>query len=138
MSPDKTAYLAQIQGVINRMASVSATCKGFSATMFAGTVAVILSVGDLNRALALVVTVIPVSIFAFYDTYYFIKELQYRDLYGDVLDDVKPADFSMTVGRIGLPLVKRAVKSKSIWLFYLVFVVCYASIAVGLAFGFIS
>ena len=73
MNPEKIAYLAQIQGVINRMASVTATCKGFTATIFAAVVAIVLSGGDSNRVLALAISLIPVLLFAFYDAYTLLK-----------------------------------------------------------------
>lgn len=138
MNPEKIVYLAQIQGVINRMASVTATCKGFTATIFAAVVAIVLSGGDSNRVLALAISLIPVLLFAFYDAYYFAKELQYRDLYSEVLSGEHVVDFDMRVGKVTNKIRSRVVKSISIWLFYILFLVAYLVLFILMSTGVVS
>lgn len=137
METAKIACLAQIQGVINRMSSISMTCKGFSATMFAGVLAILLSMGNSNNIIVWILTAVPIVAFACFDAYYFSKELQYRDLYYDVLYDEAPVDFNMTVGKVKLTTLGRAIKSKSIYLFYLVFVCCYVVLAILINVGIV-
>lgn len=128
-SQEKIAYLAQLQGVINRMASTSATCKGFSATIVAGTVAITLDIDSINRTLAYFTAGFLVLISMFYDIYYYSLELRYRDAYEGVRRDSRPIDFSMEVPKAHSHLIRRAVNSKSIWIFYLALYICYAIIA---------
>lgn len=133
-SQEKIAYLAQLQGVINRMASISATCKGFSATMVAGTVAITSGIDSINRTVAYLTAGFLVLIFMFYDIYYYSLELQYRDVYEGVRRDSSPIDFSMEVPKAHSQLIRRAIKSKSIWIFYLALYIYYASIAIVITF----
>ncbi len=138
MSSEKIAYLAQIQGVINRLASAAVTCKGFTATIFAAVVAIVLSGADSNRVLALAMSLLPVVVFAFFDMYYFAKELQYRQLYDAVLSDAHKINFDMRVGKGTSEIRSMVVRSISIWPFYLLFAVAYLGIFVVLLSGLIS
>lgn len=132
MGPEKIAYLAQIQGVINRMSTAALACKGFIATIFAAVVAIVLSGGDANGVFALAMSLVPVILFAFFDMYYFAKELQYRDVYNEVLADKHEVDFDMRVGKVEGRIRSRVVKSISIWPFYLVFLFAYLVVFVVL------
>lgn len=132
MGPEKIAYLAQIQGVINRMSTAALACKGFIATIFAAVVAIVLSGGNANGAFALAMSLVPVVLFAFFDMYYFAKELQYRDVYNEVLADKHEVDFDMRVGKVESRIRSRVVKSISIWPFYLVFLFAYLVVFVVL------
>ena len=132
MGPEKIAYLAQIQGVINRMSTAALACKGFIATIFAAVVAIVLSGGNANGVFALAMSLVPVALFAFFDMYYFAKELQYRDVYSEVLADKHEVDFDMRVGKVESRIRSRVVKSISIWPFYLVFLFAYLVVFVVL------
>ena len=132
MRSEKIAYLAQIQGVINRMSTAALACKGFIATIFAAVVAIVLSGGDEDRVFALAMSLVPVVLFAFFDMYYFAKELQYRELYNEVLTDEREVDFDMQVGKVESWIRPRVVKSISIWPFYLVFLFAYLVVFVVL------
>lgn len=132
MGSEKIAYLAQIQGVINRMSTAALACKGFIATIFAAVVAIVLSGGGANGVFALAMSLVPVALFAFFDMYYFAKELQYRDVYSEVLADKHEVDFDMRVGKVESRIRSRVVKSISIWPFYLVFLFAYLIVFVVL------
>lgn len=132
MGSEKIAYLAQIQGVINRMSTAALACKGFIATIFAAVVAIVLSGGGANGVFALAMSLVPVALFAFFDMYYFAKELQYRDVYSEVLSDKHEVDFDMRVGKVESRIRSRVVKSISIWPFYLVFLFAYLVVFVVL------
>lgn len=132
MRPETIAYLAQIQGVINRMSTAALACKGFIATIFAAVVAIVLSGGGADGVIALAMSLVPVVLFAFFDMYYFAKELQYRELYNEVLADKREVDFDMRVGKVESRIRSRVVKSISIWPFYLVFLFAYLIVFVVL------
>ena len=128
----KIAYLAQIQGVINRMSTAALACKGFIATIFAAVVAIVLSGGGANGVFALAMSLVPVVLFAFFYMYYFAKELQYRELYNEVLADKRKVDFDMRVGKVENRIRLRVAESISIWPFYLVFLFAYLVVFVVL------
>ena len=100
--------------------------------------AIVLSGGDSNRVLALAISLIPVLLFAFYDAYYFAKELQYRDLYSEVLSGEHVVDFDMRVGKVTNKIRSRVVKSISIWLFYILFLVAYLVLFILMSTGVVS
>ncbi len=75
---DKLGYLNLIQANISRMAGNSALMKGFSATIVATVLA--MSLDETNWKYILI-TIIPVLIFALADAYYLGLERKYRNLY---------------------------------------------------------
>lgn len=66
------------------MASVSATFKGLSATLFAAIATVVITVGVNNRLIAIVAVWATIALFSIFDWYYFYQEKQYRKLYEEV------------------------------------------------------
>ena len=119
---DKIAYLQMVEDVINRMASISATFKGFAVTVFAGIPAIIFSIDGSNRALVLGLSCIGLLAIAGFDCWYFRMEKRYRKLYSQILDKSHPVDFNMSNDKsIGVNW-KEAVSSKAIWLFYLILI----------------
>ncbi len=119
---DKIAYLQMVEDVINRMASISATFKGFAVTIFAGIPAIILSIGGSNRALVLGLSYIGLLAIASFDCWYFRMEKRYRKLYSQILDESHPVDFNMSNDKNIEVDWKEAASSKAIWLFYLILV----------------
>ena len=120
-SPAVQAHLTMMQGVINRMAENSRSCKVWCITLVAAVLVLIARTGEPQHAL---IALVPTVLFLFLDSYYlaleraFIKsqnafvaklhsgELEHADVY--------------RVDRTGigiLPVVGR-LKSASIWLFY--------------------
>lgn len=75
---DKLGYLNLIQANISRMAGNSALMKGFSATIVATVLA--MSLDEANWQYILI-TIIPMLIFALVDAYYLGFERKYRNLY---------------------------------------------------------
>ena len=119
---DKIAYLQMVEAVINRMASISATFKGFAVTVFASIPAIIFSVGGSNRALVLGLSCIGLLAIAGFDCWYFLIEKRYRKLYSRILDESHPIDFDMSNDKIMKVDWKEAASSKAIWLFYLILI----------------
>ena len=121
MDEDKKDYLTLIQEPIGRMSTASSVFKGFSATIVTGTAA--LSYSEMSTVI-LLLSFLPVIAFAALDIYYLRIEKAYRGLYNDVLNDIHPIDFSMTlpkdkefVERAGMS-IGNCIKSPSVWLFY--------------------
>ena len=118
MKEGKAEYLQIIQEPISRMSTTSAIFKGFAATIVSGIAA--LTYSDVNTAI-LVLSFVPVVLFALLDIYYLKLEKKYRYLYNQVRLDKHPVDFSMELtedNTIAKSRVRDCVKSPSIWLFY--------------------
>lgn len=121
----KVAYLQMIQGVINRLASTSASFKGFAITLFAGILAVVFSVGGPHRVMVLSLAFVGLVVIAGFDCWYFKMEKRYRRLYDLVLDDAHPIDFNLTNDKSIEVNTSEVISSKSVWLFYAVLLGVY-------------
>ena len=82
-SPAVTAHINLLQGIINRLAGNSSSCKTWCITL----VAALLSLSGATHQPAIVtVALVPVVVFGFMDTMYLAQERAYRKLYGQILD----------------------------------------------------
>ena len=119
--PDRIQYLQMIQDMISRMSTSSALFKGFSATIVAGIS--MISYCQQNIVVILL-SFVPVAVFAILDIYYLRLERKMRYLYGLVREGNHICDFNMEVevekakyknaGMRGIDLIK----SPSIYIFY--------------------
>lgn len=134
---NRVAYLGFIQGVINRMASASVTCKGFSATVFAGMLAVAIASGVLSRSGILLVALLVVILFAAFDCYYFYQEKQYRLLYDRVLRGEHAIDFDMRPPKFDGVKPVDALKSFAVFLFYIPLIVVLLTVVILTAIGIV-
>lgn len=75
---NKIAHLGFIQSVIARMASNSFAVKGWSISITAAMIAAGIA---LKSPAVVLITLIPILIFIFLDSYFFLQEKNYRDLY---------------------------------------------------------
>lgn len=124
----KVSHLAMIQGVIDRMGRNSFSLKEWAVGIM---IAVYAFAGESNVK-AVIVTIAPLLVFWFIDTYYLTMERKYRCLYDEVRNkDESAIDFSMNPNdaKIKLEDVKKyeffkVFVSKSILPFY---VVCIAT-----------
>ena len=118
LTSEKISYLEMIQGPISRMSTASAIFKGFAATIVAGIAT--LSYCQVNTWI-LVLSFIPIALFAFLDIYYLKLEKKYRFLYEQVRTDVHLVDFSMKLTKDNKSAKSRLLDcllSPSVWLFY--------------------
>lgn len=77
-SPAAIAHINLLQGIINRLANNSASCKTWCVTL----VGAFLSLAVATRLPVMVAfALVPVVIFGFLDTMYLAQERAYRDLY---------------------------------------------------------
>ena len=120
----KISHLNMIQSIITRMGNNSFALKGWAVGIM---VAVYAFAGNSNVK-AVIVTLMPLIVFWFIDTYYLMLERKFRCLYDDVrIKDEKDIDFSMNPNdvKINLDEVKKygffsIFFSKSVLPFYLV------------------
>ena len=120
----KISHLNMIQSIITRMGNNSFALKGWSVGIM---IAVYAFAGNSNVK-AVIVTLMPLIVFWFIDTYYLMLERKFRCLYDDVrIKDEKDIDFSMNPNdvKINLDEVKKygffsIFFSKSVLPFYLV------------------
>lgn len=128
---EKLKHLEMIQGVINRLASNSFRIKGWSVVLVTALLA--LASGDGSFEMVFV-SCVPVLVFWGLDGYYVSRERLFRALY-DCVRCGSATDFSMDIKRLKKPgcLGARdwclAVRSATIWPFYVTLVVA----SVGLA-----
>ena len=120
-SPAVQAHLTMMQGVINRMAENSRSCKVWCVTLVAAVLVLVARTNDPQHAL---IALIPTLLFLVLDSYYlalerafiksqnmFIAKLHAGNLEsGDV--------YRVIPSGMGLQLVVRCLGSVSIWLFY--------------------
>ena len=114
-------YLQMIQNAIARMSTSAALFKGFSATIVAG---ISLITYSKQSVIILLLSFIPIIVFAILDIYYLMLERKMRYLYQLVRTGEQPCDFDMEL-TIGKPDYEKArirkrdlVKSPSICIFY--------------------
>ena len=117
------AHLTIMQGVINRMAENSRSCKVWCVTLVAATLVLVARTGEPQHAL---IALVPTLLFLFLDSYYLALERAFiksqnafvRKLHRG---ELKSADiYRIIPSGMGLPLVMRCLLgSVSIWPFYL-------------------
>ena len=123
-------HLTIMQGVINRMAGNSASCKNWCVVLVA---AILVLVARTDTADYALLALLPTALFLFLDAYYLALEQVFRNSYnafvrklhsddGIVLSDlyvVRP------VGAVNKQLLV-SLRSTSIWPFYLMLVIAIA------------
>ena len=123
------SYLVILQGVLNRMASNSAGCKTWCITIVS---AIVVIIADKSNPVYVWVSLVPVLLFLFLDSYYLGLEQRFRDSYNTFIkklhngtaeiDDV----FIVTPGGgffITLGSTFKAALSLSVWPFYILLLV---------------
>ena len=118
------SYLGILQGVINRMAANSAGCKTWCITLVS---AIIVIIADKTNASYVWVSLVPISMFLFLDSYYLGLEQRFRESYnvfinklhsGKVtIEDVYIIDPGGGIASTLCSTVKASL-SLSIWPFY--------------------
>ena len=123
-SPGVQSYLEILQGVINRMALNSSGCKTWCIALVS---AIVVIIADKGKPQFVWISIFPVLLFLFLDTYYLSLEIRFRDRYNDFIrklhaDDATIEDlFIVTPGRGFRNIAKSSIKallSPSVWPFY--------------------
>lgn len=136
-SPSVQTHLGIIQGVIQRMASNSGSCKTWCVTIVS---AILVVVADKENPSLALVAVFPTALFAVLDVYYLALEKGFRSSYNEFIrklhvGELKAEDLYSIVP-IGNQshLQFEALKSFSAWGFYLpliAFAVIVQSVVIG-------
>lgn len=112
----RVEYLQMIQGVIDRMSTVSAIYKGFASAILAGIVTI--AFHDVEW-FVLAILFLPMSGLMMLDVRHLCTERAYRELFNKVREGRHPVDFDLDVrGGFCACAVCKAVRSWSVWLFY--------------------
>ena len=112
----KVEYLQMIQGVIDRMSTVSAIYKGFASAILAGVVTIAFC--DVEW-FVLAILFLPMAGLMMLDVRHLCTERAYRDLFNEVREGRHPVDFDLDVHSSFCGCsVCRALRSWSVWLFY--------------------
>ena len=114
-------HLTITQGVIQRMAENSRSCKVWCVTLVAATLVLVARTGEPQHAL---IALVPTLLFLILDAYYLALERAFRNSYNAFVaklhsGELAPSDvYKVTPIGMGLPLAARCLGSVSIWLFY--------------------
>lgn len=115
-------HLEIMQGVINRMAENSRSCKVWCVTLVSAILVLMEQTGGSRHALT---ALVPTLLFLVLDAYYLALERAFRESYGGFVNKLNLGGLSLRdiyeiepVG-MGLVLVARCLGSVSVWLFYL-------------------
>ena len=126
-NPAVTAHITLLQGIINRLANNSASCKTWCLTL----VAALLSLAGAARAPAIVTFVlVPIVVFGYLDSMYLAQERAYRLLYARIVDAIRSGSYGLTDAFDARAPLKRgafwsALVSWSVFPLYLGLIVTY-------------
>ena len=119
-APAVAAHINLLQGIINRLANNSSSCKTWCLTL----VGALLSLAGATRVPAIATfALIPVVIFGFLDGMYLAQERAYRELYGRIAGlirdgDYRRADVYEAAAPMGFASLLSSLKSWSIFPIY--------------------
>ena len=135
IQPDNPAVIAHInllQGIINRLANNSASCKTWCLSIIA---ALLSLAGTVHNGDLVTIALVPVVVFGFIDTMYLAFETAYRELYKGVVEKVRKGKYTLAddvyeanawLGiRDFIACLIRALLSWAIWPVYLGLIVAY-------------
>jgi len=126
-NPAVIAHINLLQGIINRLANNSASCKTWCLAL----VGALVSLAGATRIPGIVsFALVPVVIFAFVDSMYLAQERAYRGLYGQIVDKLRNGSYSYgdvykAGARVKLSGVFGALTSWSIYPIYLGLIAMY-------------
>jgi hypothetical protein len=132
-NPAVTAHINLLQGIINRLANNSTSCKTWCLTLVG---ALISLAGAAHVPGIITFAIIPVVIFGFMDTMYLAQEKAYRDLYTHVIERIRTTNYALcdvfeARAPLGLSSVLSAIKSWSILPIYAGLIIMYAAAHLG-------
>jgi hypothetical protein len=121
-SPSVQTHLGILQGVIQRMATNSASSKAWCITLVS---AILVIVADKEKSELTLLALIPTFLFATLDVYYLALEKGFRNRYDNFINKLHegtlaPGDlFSVSPSGNMSKLQFEAIKSFSVWGFYI-------------------
>jgi hypothetical protein len=131
-SPSIQSHLGILQNIIQRMASDSTSCKTWCITIVSAILVVVANKGKPDLAW---IALFPVISFASLDAYYLALEKGFRNSYNDFIKKLHTRRLTLEdlysvapTGRF-VSLQIAALKSFSVWWFYLLLIALVAAIA---------
>lgn len=126
-NPAVTAHINLLQGVINRLANNSASCKTWCLTLVG---ALVSFAGATHVPGIISFALVPVVIFGFLDTMYLAQERAYRDLYKTITGKIRNGSYVLAdTYEARAPLPKRAffsaLRSWAVYPVYLGLILAY-------------
>jgi hypothetical protein len=92
-NPAVTTHINLLQGIINRLANNSSSCKTWCLAL----VAAFLSLAGATHNPAIAASaLVPIVIFGFVDTMYLAQEKAYRDLYERIVTQIQRGSYTLT------------------------------------------
>ena len=119
------AHLAILQGVIQRMAENSRSCKVWCVTLVSAILVLVARTGEPRHAL---LALAPVALFLLLDAYYLALERAFRKSYEAFVaklheGGLEPGDlYAVKPVGMSIRLVGACLRSFSVWLFYAVLI----------------
>ena len=89
-NPAITAHISMLQGIINRLAGNSASCKTWCLTLVG---ALVSFAGATHTPAVVTFTLVPVVIFGLLDTMYLAQEEAYRSLFNRVVEAIRRREY---------------------------------------------
>ena len=115
-------HLSIMQGVIQRMAENSRSCKVWCVTLVSATLILVAQTGKPQNVL---IALVPAVLLLILDTYYLALERGYRDTYGAFVQKLHSSDpcladlYVVSPNGVNLKRFAQSLTSFSIWPFYL-------------------
>lgn len=81
-SPSVQSYLNILQGIITRLATNSASCKTWCISLIS---AILVVIADKNKPNYAWITLLPIILFFFLDSYYLAQERSFRAIYNNFI-----------------------------------------------------
>lgn len=120
------AHLTMMQGVINRMATNSASCKAWCVSLVSALLVVIM---DKGKSELFPVAYIPAILFLLLDGYYLVQEKRFRNSYNAFIDKLHANDivandlYAISPSGSWQAALLHSAKSFSIWPFYVAMII---------------
>jgi hypothetical protein len=90
-SPAVTAHITLLQGIINRLANNSSSCKTWCLTL---TAAFLSLAGATHQPRIVTFALVPVVVFGFLDAMYLAHERSYRELYARIVQKISNGSYT--------------------------------------------
>jgi hypothetical protein len=91
-NPGVTANITLLQGIINRLATNSASCKTWCISLVTALVAL---TGTTRNPNILAFALVPIAIFAFIDTMYLAQERAFRRLFSSTVELIRKQQYTL-------------------------------------------
>lgn len=120
-TPTVRLHLEMLQGVIQRMAENSRSCKLWSSTALSVVLFLSVRFGVPGYAL---VALVPLSLFSLLDIYYLSLEQRFRSSYNDTLEALKGGSYGpdnayrIAPAKFRKCYLAKCLQSPSIWIYY--------------------